>query len=79
MILTDCFAYRGDYCYALNTMICAKHAHCQFYKPESVNFNRQKIEAEVDTYQSTKSIQGGTHSRYEKTYTKPTTVSQRDT
>ena len=55
-------------------MICAKHSYCQFYKPESANCNRQKIEAEVDTYQSTKSIQGGTNRRYEKTNTKPTEV-----
>lgn len=79
MVLTDCFAYRGDFCSALNTMICAKHAYCQFYKPESANCNRVKIEHEVDNYQGTKSIQGGTKRRYEKTYTKPTTVSQRDT
>lgn len=79
MILTDCFAYFGDKCTALNTLVCSKSPYCHFYKPESANCNRQKIEAEVDTYQSTKSIQGGTKRRYEKTYTKPTTVSQRDT
>ena len=79
MILTDCFAYFDNRCTALNTLVCSKSSYCQFYKPESANCNRQKIEAEVDTYQSTKSIQGGTHRRYEKTYTKPTTVSQRDT
>ena len=74
MVLTDCFAYRGDYCCALNTMICAKHSYCQFYKKESANCNRQKIEKEVDTYQGTKSLQGGTKRRYEKTYTQPTVV-----
>ena len=79
MVLTDCFAYFDNKCTALNTLVCSKSPYCQFYKKESANCNRQKIEAEVDTYQSTKSIQGGTHRRYEKTYTKPTTVSQRDT
>ena len=74
MVLTDCFAYRGDYCSALNTMICAKHAYCQFYKPESANCNRLKIEHEVDNYQGTKSLQGGTNRRYEKANTKSTEV-----
>lgn len=74
MILTDCFAYRGDYCYALNTMICAKQSYCQFYKKESANCNRQKIEKEVDNYQGTKSLQGGTYRRYEKANNKPTVV-----
>lgn len=74
MVLTDCFAYRGDYCSALNTMICAKHSYCQFYKKESANCNRLKIEAEVDNYQGTKSLQGGTNRRYEKANTKPTEV-----
>lgn len=78
-MLTDCFAYRGDYCSALNVMVCDKSSYCQFYKKESENCNRQKIEAEVDSYQSIKSIQGGTNRRYEKADTKSTTVSQRDT
>ena len=74
MILTDCFAYYDNRCTALNTLVCSKSSYCQFYKPESANCNRQKIEAEVDTYQSTKSLQGGTNRRYEKTYTQPSLV-----
>ena len=74
MILTDCFAYYDNRCTALNTLVCSKSSYCQFYKPESANCNRQKIEAEVDTYQSTKSIQGGTNRRYEKTHTQPSLV-----
>ena len=79
MILTDCFAYFDNRCTALNTLVCSKSPYCQFYKPESANCNRTKIEQEVDNYQGTKSIQGGLNRRYEKTYTEPTTVSQRDT
>ena len=74
MILTDCFAYFDNRCTALNTMVCSKSSYCQFYKPESENCNRQKIEKEVDLYQGTKSLQGGTNRRYEKANTKPTEV-----
>ena len=74
MILTDCFAYFGNRCTALNTLVCSKSPYCHFYKPESANWNRLKIEAEVDIYQSTKSLQGGTNRRYEKANTKSTVV-----
>lgn len=74
MVLTDCFAYFDNRCTALNTMICSKSPYCQFYKPESANCNRQKIEKEVDLYQGTKSLQGGTKRRYEKANTKSTEV-----
>ena len=74
MILTDCFAYYDNRCTALNTLVCSKSAYCQFYKKESANCNRQKIEKEVDIYQGTKSLQGGTKRRYEKANTQPTVV-----
>ena len=74
MILTDCFAYFDNRCTALNTLVCSKSPYCQFYKKESANCNCQKIEAEVDNYQGTKSLQGGTNRRYEKVDTKSTVV-----
>lgn len=74
MIMTDCFAYHETYCTALNIMVCSKSPYCQFYKPESANCNRKRIENAVDFYQSTKSLQGGTKRRYEKADTKSTEI-----
>ena len=74
MILTDCFAYYDNRCTALNTLVCSKSPYCQFYKKESANCNRLKIEKEVDNYQGTKSLQGGTKRRYEKANTQSTVV-----
>lgn len=79
MRYTDCFAYRGDKCSALTVMICDKSPYCSFYKKESENCNRVKIEKAVAYYSSPKSLTGGIDRRYEKADTKPTAVSQGDT
>jgi len=54
---TNCFAHRGNYCNALNTMIC-KEQECPFYKGDN---GKQYIRSEMDIlrYSSTRGIHKG--------------------
>lgn len=70
MIMTDCFAYFETSCTALNTLVCSKSSYCKFYKPESNNCNRKRIEKDIALYKG--------DIRYEKAHAEPSPLSKGD-
>ena len=51
----DCFANRSSICSALKKKIC-KTGGCPFYKPETGETNRQKIENQILIYSSIRGV-----------------------